>query len=55
MFRPDASGSGSVVMPPMIPAGTAAKAFAVTIENEGGSSTPTMPIIISGAAPSAGE
>jgi len=54
-FRPDTSGSGSVVMPPMIPPGTAAKAFAITIENEGGASTPTMPIVLSGAAPTTGE
>lgn len=50
VFRPDASGSGSVVMPPMIPPGTAAKAFAITVENAGGSATPTMPIVLSGAA-----
>ena len=51
-FRPDASGSGSVVMP-SIPQGVTAKAFGITIENEGGSNTPTMPIVLSGAA--AGE
>lgn len=55
LFRPDASGSGSVVMPPMIPPGTAAKAFAITIENAAGSATPTMPIVLSGAAPVGGE
>ena len=55
MFRPDASGNGSVVMPPMIPPGTTAKAFAITIENAEGSATPTMPIVLSGAAPVGGE
>lgn len=55
LFRPDATGSGSVVMPPMIPPGTAAKAFAITIEDAGGSATPTMPIVLSGAAPAGGE
>jgi len=48
-FRPDASGSGSVVMP-SIPQGVQAKAFGITVENAGGSQTPTMPIILSGAA-----
>jgi hypothetical protein len=32
-----------------------AKAFGVTIENAGGAETPTMPIVLSGAASSAGE
>ena len=48
-FQPDASGSGSVVMP-WIPQGVQAKAFGITVENAGGSQTPTMPIILSGAA-----
>ncbi len=52
LFRPDASGSGSVVMP-SIPPGVAAKAFGITIENAEGASTPTMPIVLSGVA--AGE
>jgi len=54
LFRPDASGSGSVVLP-SIPAGVQAKAFGITIENEGGSGTPTLPIVLSGAAPTSGE
>jgi hypothetical protein len=54
LFRPDGSGSGSVVLPD-IPAGIAAKAFGITIENAGGSSTPTAPIILAGAAPAPGE
>ena len=54
LFRPDASGSGSVVLPE-IPHGVQAKAFGITIENAGGASTPTMPIVLSGAAPAAGE
>jgi hypothetical protein len=53
-FRPDAAGGGSVVLP-QIPRGVTAKAFGITIENEGGSSTPTLPIVLSGAAPVAGE
>jgi anti-sigma-K factor RskA len=53
MFRPDAAGNASVVMPDM-PKGIEAKAFGVTVENAGGSITPTMPIVLAGAAPSAG-
>jgi anti-sigma-K factor RskA len=54
LFRPDASGSGSVVLP-SIPQGVQAKAFGITIENAGGASTPTMPIVLSGSAPAPGE
>jgi anti-sigma-K factor RskA len=48
MFKPDAHGSASVVNPPL-PAGTEAKAFAVTMENEAGAATPTMPLLMMGA------
>jgi anti-sigma-K factor RskA len=48
VFKPDAHGSATVVNPPL-PAGTEAKAFAITIENETGSPTPTMPIVMMGA------
>lgn len=48
VFHPDEHGNASVIMPP-IPKGIEAKAFGVTIENEGGSQTPTMPIIMVGA------
>jgi anti-sigma-K factor RskA len=54
LFQPDAAGSASVVMP-QIPQGVAAKAFGVTIENAGGSPTPTAPIVLAGAAAAAGE
>ena len=54
LFSPDASGSASVVLP-QLPKGVPAKAFGVTIENAGGSATPTAPILISGAAPAAGD
>jgi len=46
-FKPDVRGNASVVMPDL-PRGVAAKAIAVTIEAEGGSSTPTKPIILVG-------
>jgi len=48
MFKPDATGTAMVMMPPL-PAGMEAKAFAVTMESESGSATPTMPIVISGS------
>jgi hypothetical protein len=47
-FRPDQSGNANVVAPPMRENLTA-KAFGVTIEPEGGSSTPTMPILLAGS------
>lgn len=46
MFRPDARGNVAMVHTPM-PA-TEAKAFAITIEPEQGSATPTMPIVMLG-------
>ncbi|HVG26976.1 MAG TPA: anti-sigma factor [Acidobacteriaceae bacterium] len=46
-FKPDAEGSASVVMPEL-PKGVPAKGFGVTVENDGGSSTPTLPIVMAG-------
>ncbi|HWW24210.1 MAG TPA: anti-sigma factor [Edaphobacter sp.] len=46
-FRPDEHGNASVIMPPL-PKGIEARAFGVTIEDEGGSQTPTLPIILAG-------
>jgi hypothetical protein len=54
LFRPDAAGNASVMLP-QIPWGVPAKAFGVTIEKASGSETPTAPIILSGAAPASGE
>ena len=54
LFRPDAAGNGSVVLP-SIPTGVSAKAFGVTLENAGGSKTPTAPILLAGAVPASGE
>jgi anti-sigma-K factor RskA len=48
VFRPDAHGSATVVNPPL-PMGVEAKAFAVTVEPEKGSLTPTKPIVMMGA------
>ena len=50
LFRPDASGSASVVLPPL-PKGVPAKAFGVTVEKAEGATSPTLPIVLSGAAP----
>jgi hypothetical protein len=47
-FKADAHGSGSIVNPPLR-AGVEAKAFAITVEPESGSTAPTSPIIMSGA------
>jgi hypothetical protein len=46
-FVPDARGNANVIMPPL-PKGVEAKGFAVTMEAEGGSATPTMPIVLAG-------
>jgi anti-sigma-K factor RskA len=48
VFKPDTHGSATVVNPPL-PAGVEAKAFAITIEPEAGSTTPTMPVVMVGA------
>lgn len=53
LFRPDAAGNGSVVLPP-IPQGVRAKAFGVTLEDAAGSKTPTLPILLAGAVPANG-
>ncbi len=49
LFRPDERGAASVVLP-KLPEGVPAKAFGVTIENAEGSATPTLPIVLAGAA-----
>jgi len=53
LFRPDAAGNGSVVLP-SIPQGVQAKAFGVTMEDAAGSKTPTAPILLAGAVPASG-
>jgi anti-sigma-K factor RskA len=47
VFKPDASGSAMVMMRKM-PKGVVAKAFAVTVEPEGGTDTPTLPMVMVG-------
>lgn len=53
LFRPDAAGNGSVVLP-SIPEGVKAKAFGVTLEDRAGSKIPTAPILLAGAVPESG-
>jgi hypothetical protein len=47
-FKPDDRGNASVLMPEL-PKGVPAKAFGVTVEDDGGAQTPTMPIVLAGA------
>ncbi len=49
IFQPDASGNASVILP-QLPKGVIAKGFGVTIEDAGGSSQPTLPILLVGSA-----
>jgi len=49
VFKPDSQGSATVLMPPL-PKDLQAKAFAITVEPETGSTSPTMPIILAGKA-----
>ena len=46
-FHPDGQGNASLILPGL-PKGVPAKGFGVTIENEGGSQTPTKPIVMAG-------
>jgi hypothetical protein len=47
LFKPDASGNASIVMPEL-PKGVTAQGFGVTVEPEGGSASPTKPIVLAG-------
>ena len=47
LFRPDVNGNASVVLPEL-PRHVAAKGFGVTIEDSGGSKSPTPPIVLAG-------
>ena len=48
IFKPDAKGFATVILP-QIPAGVTAGQFGVTIENDGGSAHPTLPMVLAGA------
>ncbi len=45
-FKPDAQGTAHLMLP-QIPKGVPAKGFGITVENDGGSETPTLPIVMS--------
>jgi anti-sigma-K factor RskA len=47
-FHPDAQGFANFVLT-NLPKGVEAKAFGITVENEGGSKVPTLPILMTGA------
>jgi anti-sigma-K factor RskA len=47
-FHPDDHGNASVILPPL-PRGVEAKTFGVTVEDDGGSQTPHLPIIMAGS------
>jgi hypothetical protein len=53
LFRPDAAGSASLVLP-QIPVGVEAKALGITVEKASGSAVPTPPIALAGAVPAPG-
>lgn len=46
-FQPNTRGMASVLLP-KLPIGVRAKAFGVTMENAGGATSPTMPILLAG-------
>lgn len=47
-FHPDDQGNASIILPDL-PRGMPAKAFGVTVEDDGGAQTPTLPIIMAGS------
>lgn len=47
-FHPDDQGNASLILPEL-PKGASAKGFGVTIEDDGGSQTPTKPIVLAGS------
>ena len=47
-FHPDDQGNASIILPDL-PRGIPAKAFGVTIEDDGGAQTPTLPILMAGS------
>jgi hypothetical protein len=47
IFAPDSTGNAAMILVPA-PPGLTVQGFGVTIENAGGSQTPTLPIVLSG-------
>jgi len=48
VFHPDNHGNASVILPGL-PPGLPARDFAVTVEDEGGAQTPTLPYVLAGS------
>ncbi|MGI4830136.1 MAG: anti-sigma factor domain-containing protein [Janthinobacterium lividum] len=48
LFKPDANGNASILLP-HLPDHVAAKGFGVTVEDDGGSSKPTTPLVLVGS------
>jgi hypothetical protein len=48
VFHPDSHGNASVILP-TLPAGVPARNFGITVEDEGGAQTPTLPFILAGS------
>jgi anti-sigma-K factor RskA len=48
VFHPDSHGNASVILP-SLPTGFPAKSFGVTIEDDGGAQTPTLPFVMAGS------
>jgi hypothetical protein len=48
VFHPDNHGNASVILPDL-PTGVPARDFAVTVEDEGGAQTPTLPYVLAGS------
>jgi len=48
VFHPDMHGNASVILP-LLPKGVAVKSFGVTIEEESGAQTPTLPFVMAGS------
>jgi anti-sigma-K factor RskA len=47
-FKPDATGNAAIILA-QAPVGLKVQGFGVTVENAGGSDTPTLPIVLSGS------
>jgi len=47
-FAPDSTGNATMILT-QEPAGLAVQGFGITVENVGGSTTPTLPIVLSGS------
>jgi anti-sigma-K factor RskA len=46
-FAPDSTGNAAMILAD-VPVGLTVQGFGITVENAGGSETPTLPIVLSG-------